>query len=185
MEILGHIIGFIGIGIFFLSYQVLDKKNLLVLQGISTAASCIQYLLIGAYSGFALNAAGIVRNIIFYHRDKKYLSGKWIPYAIAVIFAGLSFLSWDGIHSLCITIGLMINAVCMAFCESQGLRKSVFVTSPIIMIYNIIEHSYSGIATETIALTSALIGIIRYNKAKKTASENVSTEQKTTATETE
>lgn len=167
MKLIGHILGFIAIGLFFLSYQVFDKKKLLVVQTAATALICLQYILIGAYSGFALNVVCILRNLLYYHRDKKILSGVWLPFVLAVIMAVISLFSWDGYHSLLIVAGLMINTVCMGLCDAQNLRKSVLVTCPMVFTYNIIEHSYSGMISEAVSFTSALIGIIRYINAHK------------------
>lgn len=164
MEILGHIIGSIAVLLFFISYQATDKKRLLIVQTLATATICLQYILIGAYSGFALNIVCIVRNILFYHRDKKPLSGLWLPIALALIMGAVSTFSWDGYHSLLITAGLMINTVCMGVCDAQGLRKSVLITCPMVFTYNTFELSYSGMISESISWLSALIGIIRYRK---------------------
>ena len=172
MKIAGHIIGFIAIGLFFLSYQVSDKKKLIVIQTAATATMCLQYLLIGAYSGFALNIVCIIRNILFCHRDKRLLSGKWMPFAMAVVMAAVSALSWEGYHSIIIVAGLMINTVCMAFCDAQGLRKSILVTCPMVIVYNVIERSYSGIISESVSLCSAIIGIIRHVRETKAKQNN-------------
>lgn len=164
MEIAGHLIGGIAILLFFLSYQVSEKKKLLVVQTVGTALFCIQYILIGAYSGFALNIVCVIRNILFYYRDKKVLSGVWLPILLAVVMGVLSLYSWDGYHSLLIAVGLMINTLCMGLCDAQNLRKSVLITCPMVLIYNVFELSYSGMINESISLISATIGILRYKK---------------------
>jgi asparagine N-glycosylation enzyme membrane subunit Stt3 len=133
---------------------------------------CLQYLLIGAYSGFALNIVCIIRNVLFCHRDKRLLSGKWMPFAMAVVMAAVSALSWEGYHSIIIVAGLMINTVCMAFCDAQGLRKSILVTCPMVIVYNVIERSYSGIISESVSLCSAIIGIIRHVRETKAKQNN-------------
>lgn len=172
MEILGHIIGFIAIGLYFTSYQIFDKKKLLLVQTLATATMCIQYILIGANSGFALNIVCIIRNICFYNRDKKYLSSKYIPIALALIMAATSLMSWDGYYSLFIIAGLMLNTVCMGFCNSQNLRKSILVSCPLIIIYNVFSGSVSGIISESLSIISAVIGIIRYVRAQNVQGKN-------------
>jgi len=62
MEILGHVIGFIALALFVWSYQLHEKKKLIVVQTVGTALMCLQYILIGAYSGFALNIVCLIRN---------------------------------------------------------------------------------------------------------------------------
>ena len=168
LELIGHFLGFIAIAFYFLSYQIHDKKKLIIVQSVATGLICIQYILIGAYSGFALNAVCLIRNFFFYHREKKFFSARIIPYAFALIMAAVSAFSWDGLHSLLIVGGLMINTVCLGVCSTQNIRKSILLTSSMIIVYNIFEGSYSGIISESISILSALIGIIRYRRKTKT-----------------
>lgn len=165
MEIAGHIVGAVGIVFFFLSYQIYDKKKLLAVQTIATSIMCLQYLLLGAYSGFALNVVCLIRNFFFYNRGKKFFSGNHWPVLFALAMAAVSLLSWDGWHSLFIIAGLMINTLCLGFCNSQDLRKSILLTCPMIIVYNCFELSIAGIISESISMISAGIGIIRYRKA--------------------
>ena len=164
MKIIGHCLGFIAIGLSFLSYQIFDKKKLLLVQTLATTLNCLQYLLIGAYSGFALNIVCIVRNFLYYFRDKKARSGIGLPILWALLLVIVSLFSWDGYHSLLIIAGLVINTVCMGVFNSQNLRKSVLLTCLLIFIYNLLEGSYSGMVSESVSWVSAAVGIIRYNR---------------------
>ena len=166
MEQIGHILGFIAIGVFFLSYQIYDKKKLLLMQSIATGILSVQYLLLGAWSGFGLNLVCLLRNFFFYHRDKKCFSWKFWPVIFALLMAAASLFSWDGWHSLFIILGLMINTLCMGFLNSQGLRKSILLTCPMIIVYNAFEMSVAGIINESISIISAVIGILRFRKKK-------------------
>ena len=58
----GQILGIIAIILGFISYQVKTQKQLLFMQTSVAAVFGVHYLLIGAYSGMAMNAVGIVRN---------------------------------------------------------------------------------------------------------------------------
>ena len=169
MKLIGQLIGFLGIALFIASYQIFDKKKLLIVQSLATGAMALQYILIGAYSGFALDLICILRNIIYCNREKKYLSGRWIPYALAVIMAVVSSFSWDGYHSLFIIAGLMLNTVCLGVCDSQNLRKSILISCPLILTYDAVELSISGMINEGMSTISAIIGIVRYAQAKKQA----------------
>lgn len=172
MEIVGHVFGVVAIGMFFLSYQIFDKKKLLLVQTFATAMLCLQYILIGAFSGFGLNIVCIIRNILYYLRGKKGKSGISLPIILALTMAIVSLFSWDGYHSVFIISGLMINTVCMGVCNSQKLRKSILISCPLILVYNLFELSYSGAISETISLISAIIGIIRYKKSAHRKAEN-------------
>ena len=162
METIGHIIGFCALILIFISYQIHDKKKLILIQTISTTLVCIQYILIGAYSGFALNIVCIIRNIIFYNRDKKFFSSLFFPIFFACVIPLISLLSWDGYYSIFIVIGLMINTICLGICSAQNLRIASLLCCTLIIIYNVCAHSYSGIVNETVTIISSIIGIFRY-----------------------
>ena len=171
----GHILGFISVGLFFYSYQVTSKRSLMTIQTIATALSCVQYLLIGALSGFALNIVCIIRNFIFYYRDKKQIKDMIAPIVLSLCIAGASVFSWEGTHSLLISLGLVVNTMCMGIFDARTFRKTILISSSLILVYNIFASSYSGILSESISLVSVIIGIIRYRsivqpvKTNKTA----------------
>ncbi len=167
VTLIGHILGFIAVGLFFYSYQVNEKRKLMTIQTVATALSCVQYLLIGAYSGFALNVVCIIRNFIFYFRDKNQRTDLTSTVLISLCIAAASILSWEGIHSLLITLGLVVNTMCMGMCNAKSFRKTILISSSLILVYNAFAFSYSGILSESISLISVIIGIIRYRSAQQ------------------
>ena len=176
----GHILGFIAVGLFFYSYQCTQKRKLMVIQTVATALSCVQYLLIGAFSGFALNIVCIIRNFVFYFRDKNQRTELISPVVLSVCIAVASIFSWEGIHSLLITSGLVVNTMCMGICDAKTFRKTILISSALILIYNVFAFSYSGILSESISLLSVVIGIIRY-RSTQTISTKAKAKTKTKA----
>ncbi len=169
VTLIGHILGFVSVGLFFYSYQRTQKRKIMVIQTVATALSCIQYLLIGAFSGFALNVVCIVRNFVFYYRDKNKSTDLVLPIFFAISMAVVSIFSWEGIHSLLITLGLVVNTVCMGIFDAKDFRKTILISSSLILVYNIFAFSYSGILSESISLISVIIGIIRYKDTPQTS----------------
>lgn len=167
VTLIGHMLGFVSVGLFFYSYQRTQKRKIMVIQTVATALSCIQYLLIGAFSGFALNIVCIIRNFAFYYRDKKQSTDLISPIIFALCMAVVSVFSWEGIHSLLITAGLVVNTVCMGIFDAKNFRKTILISSSLILIYNIFAFSYSGILSESISLVSVIIGIIRYRDTEQ------------------
>ncbi len=167
LTLIGHILGFISVGLFFYSYQRTQKAKIMIIQTVATALSCIQYLLIGAFSGFALNIVCIIRNFVFYHRDKNNNTDLASPVVFALCMAVVSVFSWEGIHSLLITMGLVVNTVCMGIFDAKTFRKTILISSSLILVYNIFAFSYSGILSESISLISVIIGIIRYRNTQQ------------------
>ena len=166
IQLLGHAVGFISVALFFYSYQRSKKSKIMIIQTVATALSCVQYLLIGAASGFALNIVCIIRNFAFYYREKNNKTDLVTPVIFAVAMAVMSCFSWEGIHSLLITLGLIVNTVCMGICDAKSFRKTILISSTLILAYNFFALSYSGMLSESISLISVVIGIVRYRNIK-------------------
>lgn len=166
-EIIGQIIGIIAPILTVVSYQLNTKKSVLIALTGATVATCVCYFLLGATSGFVLNVACLLRNLFcFFFKERS--KGSYIVAAIfAVIMCVLGAFSWQGPHSLLIIVGLAINTVFVAVGDPQWLRKSILLTSSLVLIYNLIEFSVGGIANEALAIGSSVVGIIRFRKGIK------------------
>ena len=164
MELIGQIVGIIALIVACSSYQMKTSKQLLLTQTCSSALFCLHYLLICAPSGMALNIVGIVRNLTYYNKDKKFLSHKSIPYIFALIIAVVGALSWQGWYSIFIIAGLAINSVYLSFPDPQRIRRSILVSSPMVLVYTIFTLSLGGALNEIFSIVSAAIGIVRYRK---------------------
>ena len=160
--IMGQAFGVLSTLLFFISYQIFDKKKLLIVQTFAAVSICVSFAFLGAISGFLLNIVCILRNIAYYFQ-KFGTKINYITTALVVLAMAVScVLSWQGPVSLLITLALMINSVCLSFGNPQLLRKSILFTSTLCIIYNIFVFSIGGIANETISIISSVIGIMRY-----------------------
>ena len=68
--------------------------------------------------------------------------------------------------SLIIIIAMMINTYLLCFPNTQTLRTAIIFTSVMVLIYNAYFGVWGGVLNEAIAITSAVIGIIRFRKTK-------------------
>ena len=166
ITLFGHFLGFVSVALFFYSYQRTQKSKIMIIQTIATALSCLQYLLIGATSGFALNIICIIRNFAFYYREKTNKNDLFTPAFFGAAMLVVSCFSWEGYHSSLITLGLVVNTICMGVFDAVSFRKTILISSTLILIYNVFALSYSGMVSESISLISVIIGIIRFRNTQ-------------------
>ena len=167
MIIMGQIMGWMAALFTFLSYQCKSHKKLIIVQCLSSFSICISYLFLGAWSGMILNVVCLIRNFIIYRKDLKIFSYSFWPYALAALMGVTGALSWQGPMSLLILVALVVNTLFLYFPNVQNLRKSIVVTSTMVLIYNAYFAVWGGVVNEMIAITSALIGIIRFKNSSK------------------
>lgn len=166
MVIAGQILGWLAALLTFLSYQCKDHKKLIVVQTLSTLSICISYLFLNAWSGMLLNFVCLIRNFIIYRKDIKVFSYSFWPYVLAGVMGIMGAVSWQGPMSLLIIIALAVNTVFLYFPNVQNLRKSILLTSTLILIYNVYFNVWGGVVNEMIAITSSIIGLYRYKSIK-------------------
>jgi len=165
-EIIGQILGLVATVITVVSYQANDKKKLLIIQSVATLSTCLGYLFLAAWSGFALNIVCLVRNGVFFFLNKNQRGTMYRAVAIllAVCMVALGALSWQGWVSLLIIVALALNTLFMAFGTPQVLRCSVLFTSTLVLLYNVFVFSIGGMLNEGLAIVSSAVGVIRYRK---------------------
>ena len=166
-EITGQVLGIIATIITFISYQANTKKSVLLTQSVATLCTWVGYYFLDAYSGFALNIVCLVRYGVFYFQKDNSRFQYATAGALALAMIGVGMLSWQGMIPLLIIIALAVNTVFLSFGKPQLLRKSVLVTSTMVLIYNVFVFSIGGMANEAISIISSVIGIIRYRKGEQ------------------
>ena len=165
--LIGQILGVVAVILGFITYQMRSPKALLIVNLITCGVFCAHYLLIGAISGFVLNALGIVRNLVYTNRDKKIFSSPVWPYIFAVIMLIAGLVTWQDWRTILMICALVINSVCLSLKNAQHIRYSLLITCPLVMLYDILVHSYGGIVYEGMSIASAVIGIIRFRRQKE------------------
>ena len=169
--VLGQILGIFAPILTTLSYQANTKRKLLFIQTLATLCICISYLLLDAPSGFALNVVCLTRNVSFFFLNEKTKFNRVAAGGFALMMIPLGILSWQGAISILMITALAINTVCMSFGIPQLLRKSILLTSTMVLIYNCYVFSIGGILNEALAIISSVIGIIRFRKESKAPTE--------------
>ena len=166
--IIGQCFGAIAIILGFVSYQVRTQRQILFMQSMVAVSFVIHYLLIGSVIGAAMNAINIVRNVAYDYRNRKEIKSKLIPIIFTAVQMIMGIVTWDAWYSVFIFAGIVINTWCMSMTDPQNVRKSILVTSPMIIVYDAFALSIGGVIYETVAWISAGIGVYRNRKSKRT-----------------
>ena len=165
--LIGQALGVVAVILGFITYQMKSPKALLIVNLITCGVFCAHYLLIGAVSAAVMNGIGIVRNVIYTNRDKKVFSSPAWPFIFAVIMLVGGLLSWQDWRSVLVVVALVLNTLALSLKNAQHIRFSLLITCPMVLIYDLMLHSYGGMVYEGMSIVSALIGIVRFRKTGK------------------
>lgn len=167
LETISQVIGFVGTIVSFIIFQQNKRSRIIGLQILSTSLFAVHYILLGAFTGAALNLIAVTRSIVFYNNDKKWAkSPAWLWFYIIVSVVA-SIFTWENWYSILPAIALVLTTIANWMKSETKIRLISFPNSPCWLIYNAITGSVAGVVTECIVMTSLIIGIIRYDILKK------------------
>ncbi len=165
--LIAQVVGFIGIIVAFISFQCKDNKRLFFYQLLSSVIWVIHFLILQAYSGVLLNAAGAIRGFFLYNTDKKWGSSKVTMIAVTLLMIACGIVTWTGPICLFPAIGMALGTLAMWSRNGRLLRwVQLLCVSPFWIIYNIPNKSIAGIVCETMNMISVIIALYRFRKQK-------------------
>lgn len=165
MEFLAQGIGIAAMILSAISFQMNTKKKIIIMQIITSVVFATHYFMIDAVAAGVVNTIAIVRNIVFYYKDKLPLGGKvWVG-LFGTVMAVSAFVSRPEPISVLMSIGMIFNTLAVAAENPQKVRKTVLISSPFVLIYNIFVMSIGGIINEILVEICTAVTMIRERKA--------------------
>lgn len=158
-----QLVGFIGTGIMFLSYQCKDSKKLFLMQMLSNIAYILHFFMLGAFSGSLNLLVSLLRNFVLINSNNNWAKNKywlWLFFGLHLI---VTIFTLRNAFSLLPCIGMIAMAVSSWTRNGKKVRyANLFINSPAWLIYDIYTRSYAGILCEVLLLFSVIISFLRY-----------------------
>ena len=163
---LSTIFGVLGMATTVLIYQQKTRKGLILSKLLSDVIWFLYYICLSAYSGAAIAVIGMIRELVFINREKK-----WAKHPIwLVFFLMLSFVSaiitWKNIYSVLPCIASAISVISFWIGNPRLSRKLSYPISACMLTYNITSVAVIGVINEIFTVISSIIGTIRLDRKK-------------------
>jgi len=161
LNILGQIIGVIGIAVNIVIYQQKSKNKILFFKLLSDMIWMIHFIFIGAYSGAAVAFIGIIRETVFIfstnHRKK-------ILILFLIISFVSSYLTYKNIFSFLPALASALSVISF-WQKSPIVTKYLSLPIAVIMgIYGYTSGSISGVCNEVLTVISSTVSIAKNKK---------------------
>ena len=165
-ETLIQIIGFIAMAFFIISYQIRSNRTLFLCQLLGCCLFCLQFCIMGAYTGALGLLVNIARNVLLLKAD----DWPWVRrgttlLGIILLLLVMTVYTWAGWISLLPFISVAVTCVGYWTDNAQKIRLSQLIGSPCTLLYDLMIGSWGGVLSETITLLSIIISIFRFGWA--------------------
>jgi len=170
MDSIPQIIGLLAVATFLLSYQQKKRKNIILLNTVSRCLYILQYVLLGAFSGAALDVLGAVSSVVAGKKHtgfiKKNTKATLIFMNTCIILVGgliaLYNKSWIDLFSL---TGVLLHTSAFWISSEKVIRRVSLLGSPFWFVYNFLSRAYGSAIGDILTICSILIAMIRHKNA--------------------
>lgn len=163
--VMAQIMGALALVFLIYSFQNNNKKNLLSFQIVSSFLYAMQYLFLGAFTGFLMNIVCMIRNYLFKKYDEIDISLKLLIIVLGIISL-LTMFSYDGYASLLPFFAVFFFTISIWIGNLKIIRIVEAVGAILFIIYSIIVNAYTGIFAFAFELSTVLFAIYKFDIKK-------------------
>lgn len=162
-EYMVQAIGFLGVALFIISYQIRSNRALFLCQLMGCIVFCVQFFLMGAYTGAISLIVNIARNLLLVKsNDWKWVKSQVTLAAIIVPLLVMTICTWAGWISILPFVSVAVTSIGYWTQNAQKIRLSQLFGSPCTLLYDILVHTWGGAVCEAITILSIIISIVRF-----------------------
>lgn len=165
MKYIANIIGICAVIMFVLSYQLKSRRGIIFFNAGSRVLYVVQYLLLGAFEGAALDIVALLVSIMAQRRGKGFIK-KHLKISIIganLFIIGVGLLLYQNVFSLLPILGVIFETGALWMTNEKHIRFMSFFGAPCWLVYNIVTFAYGSAIGNIITMVSIIIAILRYD----------------------
>ena len=169
MYIASLIAGLSAVALYLLCFQLKSAKNIIICRLFSSLLYVVQFLLLFAFVGAAMDTAAVVMSLLAYNKDKPFINKYKMPILIVtcVAIAAIGLLLYENVFSLLPIVGVLLEGVSNWMKNEKMIRIVSLFAIPCWFTYNIVTRAYGAAIGSVFALISVVSALIRYSEKPK------------------
>ncbi len=167
-DVLVQGLGVIGIAASVIAFQCKKHKSIMIFRTANESFFAIQYGLLGAFTGMAMNIIGSIRNLIFARLVEKGKSTMPLRFVFSAAFVAFAIFTWDGVKSILVGVAKVVSTFAYGSSDTGVVRVLVLATTLTWWVYNLLVGSIAGVICETFTIVSIVVSLFRYGFRPKT-----------------
>ena len=162
-----QLIGFIGLGLSIAAFQFKKHRSIVLCKMASELVFALQYIFLGAWTAAILDGISVVRNLLYTNFVKRGRSTTPVIIGFGIFVVVVGIMTYVGPISL-LPIGAKLLTTISYGMKNEKLLRFITLPSCIMWsIYNLYVGSLGGALGDTLAMTSLLIAIYKFDIRKK------------------
>lgn len=175
-DVLVQGVGVLGIVASVVGFQCKKHKSIMISRTLLELLFAVQYGLLGAFTGMAMNIFGCVRNIIFAKLVEKGKSTMPLRFVFSAAFVAFAICTWDGAKSILVGVAKVVSTFAYGSPSTGVVRVLILCTSITWCFYDFTVGSLAGVICEALTTISIIVSLFRYGFRPKPSPDGATTE---------
>ena len=166
MQIASLLAGLSAVALYLLCFQLKSAKQIIACKLVSSILYVVQYLLLFAFVGAAMDAAAFITSYLAYKKDTRVIKKLKIPIIIVsnILIAAVGLSLYENIFSLFPIVGVLLHTSAFWIKNERIIRIVSLLGSPFWFVYNLTSLAYGSAIGDILTMVSIIIAMIRYRK---------------------
>lgn len=161
---------FVGIGaviLYFVGYLQKARSRIILFNVSSRLMYIVQYLLLGAWEGAALDIAGAISSLIAGRKDAVRRRVRvWIFVAAHLLILAAGAFTYRDALSLLPVAGVLLHTGAFWLTDEKIIRRVSLLGSPFWLVYNFVSGAYGSCIGDVLSMVSIVVSMMRYDSRK-------------------
>lgn len=178
MKVLPQVIGAVAVVMFLLSYQQKSRSRIILFNVISRVLYILQYILLGAFAGAALDVLGAVSAFAAGKKHtrfiRKHTKGIFLAINAVIILTGGAIAiynkSWLDVFSIA---GVLLHTGAFWMSDEKKIRYVSLIGTPCWFVYNFMSRAYGSAVGDALTMGSIILAILKFKRSEPAESEKI------------
>lgn len=169
MKEIAFIVGIIAVCLYLLGYLQKTRSRIITFNLSSRILYIVQYILLGAFEGAALDVAGAGASLLASTKKHPFVRKHTIWFALfaSIAITTVGLLLYQNVFSLFPIIAVLLHTGAFWLDNEKAIRIISLLGCPFWLVYNFVSGAYGSCVGDVLSIVSIVTSMIRYDLPKK------------------
>ena len=157
-------VGIIAMLLFLASYQQKTRRRIIIVNATSRVLYILQYCLLGAFTGAALDVMGILTSVVAARRERGFIGRHLLLTVLTMdgLMVAVGLLLYRSPIDLLPIAGVLLHTTAFFVRDERIIRRVSLAGSPFWLAYNLLCRAYGSAIGDALSIASILLAMLRY-----------------------
>lgn len=174
MKEIAFVVGILAVILYLLGYLQKKRNAIIALNLSSRILYIVQYILLGAFEGAALDVCGSASSVLAGNKNKGFVKKHYLWFLIGMdlCIVAVGLLLYVNVFSLLPIAGVLLHTSAFWIDDEKTIRIVSLLGCPFWLVYNLVSGAYGSCIGDLLSMVSIGVAMVKYDILPKRSKKN-------------